>query len=520
MAKFAAMKKFLQKYTVWFTLLFIAVCSAILDYYLPAMGDDLGFWRTLGLENYTCPDKSTILFIGRHILACNGRIFDYMGPVVINLLPRAGAAAVMGAMMGLYFYSLVLSLKVPKQGGHLAFTLGILAVAVVAMPWWDSMWLRVCQFNYAWATTFCLLFIYLFFRQEGSTRGNATASASVENQGPTAAGHPSGWMLCLLFILGVCAGGTHEQTGVAMSGAFILWGLWRKQYKRLSHKQITMSAGLFFGTLLPLVTPAFWRRLGSETISDDPIHLIETTFPIFVVLVIILVCLTISYRGRQYLRRAIDNENAILIMAATAAAAIGMWSGVPGRTGWFVESASLVVLGRMALAANFTTNKVVATPAGCLAILFIVVHYTMTIPSQLRAFDEYMQVKELYAASSDGVIYYDYTPRYDFPFMTLNRVKGVPDADDGWLRQMIAEAYGSKEQPLVVVPTAFRGHLPLTVDSLTIGNTTAYRNYPPAVEIMRDSVPLQQWHGIQRVVEPLPEGWLATELVIDPGDYH
>lgn len=493
------MKKFLAPKVVVLTLLFIAVCSAVLDYYLPAMGDDLRFWHFLGLEDYHYPDRLTLKFIGGHVVGCNGRIFDYVGPIIINMLPRLVAAIVMGSMMGLYFYTVLLSAKIPRQSNYTAFTLLMLGATLAAMPWWDAMWLRVCQFNYTWATTAGLLFVYWFFRP------------NTESKKLT---------LILLFALGIAAGGLHEQVGVSLCGAFFIWLVLGKGYKQLSAIRKTMVIGLFIGVLFPLGSPAFWDRVGSDSIPDDTIHLIETTIPVFVALLLVILCCCVNAKGRNYLRRSLTDQYLILLLAATFASCIAVWSGIPGRTGWFVESAALVILARMAVKANITTNKVMGSAAGCLALLFIVSHYVFTIQGQRRAYDEYTAMRELYLASEDGIVYYDYTGRYDFPFMAFNRIKGVPDSDDRWNRFVLGEAYRKEDMPLRILPAKFAGQLPIEGDSLTIGTTTVYKSRPENVEMTADTLLLQPWQGGLRVVEQIPYGWVATELVLDPGDYH
>lgn len=480
------------------TLLLIAVCSAVLDYYLPAMGDDLRFWNFLGLENYHYPDLRTLKFIAGHIVGCNGRIFDYVGPVVINLLPQVVAAAVMGAMMGLYFYSVILTARIPQKSNYTAFTLLLLAATLAVMPWWDGMWLRVCQFNYVWATTAALLFVYWFFHSHAK---------------------PKPLSRVLLFLLAICAGGMHEQIGLSMFGALFLWGITGRHYRSLSMVQKIMGVGLAVGLLFPLSSPALWMRVEADSIPDDTMHLIQTTIPVYLIVLFILLCCSISKKGRRYLKRVFTAPFTILMPAATFAAVIAILSGIPGRTGWFVESASLAILARMVIKADFRTNKVMASAAGGLAILFITAHYIFAIQGQQIAYKEYNEVKESYLKSPDGTVYYDFTGRYSFPPLTLNRVKGVPDADDRWNRTVLSEVY-RPDKPLIIIPKGFSERLPLEGDSLTIGTSTVYRHKPVDITLCRDSLPVQYRFGKMRVIEEFPHGWLATELTLDPGDYH
>lgn len=486
-----------------FTLLLIAVCSAALDYYLPQMGDDLKFWTLLGLDSYTFPDITTLKFIVTHILGVNGRIFDYIGPVVINLLPRIPAAILMGGMTGLYFYSMRLMISTPEEGRYTSFLLAYFAIILAVMPWWDSLWLRVCQFNYSWATTFCLLFIYLFFASEKFIGNN-----------------PKGLSSVLLFMLGIFAGGSHEQTGVAMCFAFMLWALRKMHSHDFSKREKIMGAGLITGTLMPLITPAFWHRVGSGTLRDDTIHLAATTLPVYIGLLVLLAGMTLTKKGRKYLFHFFYSENTILIISASVAAAIALFSGIPGRTGWYTESASLIIIARMIVGRHIQTNRYIACVFGTIAFLFIGMHYLSSIRAQRNAYMEFENVKSLYQTSTDGIVYYDCIRRYDYPALTLYRIKGAPDADDWWLNHVMTESYGDDRYPLVILPTSFRDMMPLTTDSLTIGNTTIYRQMPTDTIMSRDGLTFQNRETRQRIVIQLPQGWVATEFDVDPGDYH
>lgn len=493
------MKRFIGNRIVMLTLLFITICAATLDYYLPAMGDDLSFWNFLGLDSYKYPSIKTLKFIAAHILGCNARIFDYMGPAVINLLPRFVAAIVMGGMMGLFFYTMLLSLKLPKNQNYISFTLFFIATTIAVMPWWDCMWLRVCQFNYNWATTFCLLFVYYFFGQRKQF---------------------GKFGLFLLFVLGVCSGGSHEQMGLSMCGAFFCSMVFNKRYKILDKFQKVMLSGLLFGALLPFTSPFLWTRIGFETTPYDILRLILNTLPVYIILLLTTMCLSVGKKGRVLLKKSLDSHYMTLFLAASFAAAIAIWSNIPGRTGWFTESCALILLGRFVIISGAHTNKAVGTLAEIAALLFIIAHYSFSIQAKRTAYKQYKEVIELYIASDDGVVYYDYTGRYDFPTITLNNIKGVPDADDSNNRNVIKNVYGKENKTLIIIPSDFASKLPLAGDSLTINGTTVYRNLPADIYFSGDSLMLQHRDSGERIIEKMPGSWLATKLVLDPGDIH
>ena len=260
------MKRHTRNSTVAIALLVIAAGSGLLDYFTPMTGDDLMFWNALGLHDYTAPDRSTVSFILAHIFGCNGRLFDYMGPIITNLPPRWLSSVLMGAMAGVFFFSVLFAARVPSRR-HTAFSLALLAVTLAVMPWWDSMYLRVCQFNYPWAAAFCLLFIGFFFRDASAPQGRLR--------------------LWALLFLGICAGASHEQAGVALCAAFLWWCFVGKRYRRLSLRRKYMLAGLLAGSLLSAGAPSIWARASAAAPGQSFGLLVATTLPVLMVFLLV-----------------------------------------------------------------------------------------------------------------------------------------------------------------------------------------------------------------------------------------
>lgn len=71
---------------------------------------------------------------------------------------------------------------------------------------------------------------------------------------------------------------------------------------------------------------------------------------------------------------------------------------------------------------------------------------------------ELREVIEKYKASPDGIVFADYTRDDEVPAFLLNKVRGVPDADDAWILRSIAWYYGDADsRPLKILPTGVRG---------------------------------------------------------------
>ncbi len=497
------MKIYCLNRIVLIVLLLLAIGSGLIDYFTPMTGDDLMFWNTLGLCDYTVPNRRTISFVLGHFFGCNGRLFDYMGPIITNLFPRWLSSAIMGAMSGLFFFSILYAARMPGRR-HTALSLAVFAVTLAVMPWWDCT-LRVCHFNYTWAAAFCLLFIGLFFRDTLSKPG---------------------WMkICGLLLLGIFAGASHEQAGVSMCAAFGLWCLIWKRYRSLSLHRRYLLYGLAAGTVLAVSSPNLWVRAAQNAPGYTPGPLIMTTLPILVVLLVMVAAMLFMPSGRRYVRRKITGEWGVLLACGVVSGIIAVACETPGRTGVLAESCSIVVLVMMILDLRLMVSRSVAAAVSCLALTWIVCHYAVTIAEQRKLGQEYGAMLEAYKASPDGIVYLDFTDRYDVSPLTLYRVKGVPDADDSWPLHSVSVAYGVPEKKPVVLPFFFKGRLETMTDSVTDGHTTVYSVKPAGCVVTEDDVHLQYYPGpapraiVHTRMANGREIWVASPRVRDPGDY-
>lgn len=477
------MKARKENFAIWVLLAIMAVGSGFMDYFLPAFGDDLSFWTILGLDDYNVPDRRSISFIIAHIEGCNGRLFDYMGPVVVDFLPRLIQAILMGAMAGLYFFSMLLSSK-QKKG---CFPALFLAITLAVMPWWDMMLLRVCQFNYLWGTTFCLLFFRFFFHGK-EQYGKLTQAG--------------------LFMLSIFAGSAHEQTGVAMCAAMFGYALLKKRYQQFSKPQLWMMLGLLFGTFLTISSPAIWQRFAQESFHFPILKLILTTLPVYILLLSIILVLNKRLKFKA--------EDWTMFLAASLAAIIAVMSGIPGRTGWFTESISLILLSRILLEYKVNIRKSISATIYGICLCFICSHYTAAAIYQVRAYADHEEMRKQFIASENGVVYLDYLHRNDQPLLSLYRVRGVYPPYDKWSATVLSRAYSNGNKQLLVLPAAFKNKE--IKDSLTIGNVTIYRNESPNTFITQDSTLIQQWNGHKRIVLKGPDFEAAIPFEIEPGD--
>lgn len=479
----------------------IGIGSGLLDYFTPAMGDDLAKWNALGLGSYTHPDRSTISFLAAQYFDCNGRIFDGLGPALTYLLPRDIAAALMGTMTAVYFAFLAAAAGLWHRK-RVAAADAIILIALLTLPWWDYMSLRVCQFNYLWSTAFALATVYFYFRTD--IRNNFCN-------------------LSALLICGGLAAASHEQTGIALSAVFLPLSFSLLLNRSLAKTRASIAIGVALGTIFSISSPALWNRNAEFVRDADTGELLIGTLPFTLLLLIIIIGMSLTRTGRTKLRQLAATSWSAYVAIAVISGLIAVYSTTPGRTGWLPESMAMVALAIMLLDFRRRLSSIWTSVLCISALSLITAHYVVAIKWQYRVGREYNEVIEMYRTSTDGIVYLDATRDTDVPKIALGRVKAVPDADDLYLLEVIRSSY-KQNHPLTILPEAFKGQLNSFSDSLTITGYTLYRQAPMTVWFTNPAGNRLSLTADSRVLSLIkaPDGsdiYLASPLIIDPGDH-
>ncbi|MDE6535842.1 MAG: hypothetical protein K2K82_07535 [Muribaculaceae bacterium] len=456
-------------------ILLIAIATGVLDYFTPMMGDDMSKWLYMGGDSESFPDRRVISFLGAQYFGCNGRVFDALGPVITNLLPRCLTSMLMGLMTGFFFLCLCLAGGV-MRARRAALACGVIVVSLLVLPWWDSMFMRVCHFNYVWASAFVLLFIYKWFREDTNKY--------------------------LLFILGALAGCFHEQNGFSLVVVFGLYILLTRGYKRYLFPYV----GLCLGALVTVATPAIWSRNADFLVDGSRLEMLWTTFPVLLFLVFLTV--VILLKGGRLSAIVRSGKYIVLLSVAVVSSFVALYSTIPGRTGWLAESCSLAALGLLCTSSNFKITRAWAVASVSLCFLIVATHFAVSIYWQKKMYGEYQQAVELYTESDNGVVHMDYTSRLEVSPLTLYRVKGLTDGDDTHLLRVFQRHYGP-EKPLILIDSEFEVAEAMPADARGLTNCIS------------DTI-MVVGNGPVRVVTPFFEGegtrYLIQPLIVDPGD--
>lgn len=450
---------------VWLLLLFVAVASAVIDFFVPLMGDDLHL--NIILNEKESPLRCVLSFCYGHYMLCNGRLFDSLGPVMANYMPALLMSALMGAMTASYFAAMLALARLLRPGRAAAAILFV-ALMLTILPWWDSMWLRVVQFNYLWSALFALLFVLCWRR--------------------------SGWLPALL---GFVAAASHELSALTLCAGFFLWLLCGRRYESLSGSQKRSLVGLTAGTIFALASPGLYLRFTYDNAISERFpfgSILLSSLPVSLLLAVVLLGFAFSARGRARLSCLFAGSWSLWFFIALIGSIGTLLVGVPGRTGWLAQTFAAVALVR--LLPPLRVSRIVAAAAA----LWVVIHLSVVIREQIRACSEVNSALEQFANSDSAVISLSPTPRFGFSPLALGRVKGVPDADDGWLRFVFSKRYRNENVPFVVLGPDCR----------------AIHSLPPgALHIHFDSYLL----GDSVInATAIPSLYVISLLIIDPGD--
>ena len=128
------------------------------------------------------------------------------------------------------------------------------------------------------------------------------------------------------------------------------------------------------------------------------------------------------------------------------------------------------------------------------------------------------QFEKEYTESSDGIVFLDAIRDTDIPtVLTLNRMRGLPDPDDSYLRWCYALYYRKDMKFPVIIPKEAKG---MTNDTILSNGDIVLTKFPKNVRLTNDEpqVTLTQINGMDYVIQPFDDMFHLSPRIIDPGD--
>lgn len=397
----------------------IVIGSFFLFLWSPYQGDDLGYRSVLeGANPFTQWGGTYFNWLSFHWHYGNGRMADKLMPVLF-LLPKWIVALICASFTGLMYFLSIKSASIKSVGWGMV----VIGLIYFALPWWDSFFLFACQTNYVWTSALILAAYYFAF-----SRGDFP------------------WWLGAAACLVGCM--MHEGATIPFLIGVISYFLLNLRAPSL--KQWLAIFCVILGTLFVLSPGARMRIENVGTGDDSLFWLLIKSVPIAILLSLYLIVCLISPKWRKVFLKLMKSPVLILAAASFAGIFICAYSGIVGRSGWFAELWAIIVFA-------WIFRETALKWADALAVgIFdcILLSVVLCVAWQCEARREYSNFLERYLLADDGIVYMEFTKDSRQPtLITHNRVRGIPDTDDWYLKERMSHFYRRDSILPKVLPT-------------------------------------------------------------------
>ena len=453
--------------TLWVLLIVVALAAtwSVMYIFTLPMGDDLVYTSILrsddGVGTGIYPLWKFPSYWVRHWVYTNGRSANMFASFTMGVMPHWLVSVMCGLAVGaMYLLVLYFCRLFPSRGKGLAATV-LIAIVAFLFPWWDSFSLIDVNYNYVWATAMPLAVVAMLQNDRKGWIRKVGLTATWTDKLRTLA----------VALFCVLAGMCHEASGVALC-AGMLWVAymrgdisaagWREMSRVRRWMLISFVAGVAIVTLSPGI---IMRAMAEKTPDDVWWVLVLKSAPVTLVFLLVMICALFSSRKREKLRDMLMIDWAMWAVAAVAGLIFVAIGGIVGRSGWFSQTFALIALWQwwepdVRRHVNRFTGTVLALPLGALVV------------AQMVDVDRYSyigwkadsEVRALYAASPDGVVFYDMPDDTELPVWVFSRVRYLRPEDH--YNNYGLRKYYKKESPLTLLPAAARW--------------TDWRNFDPA----------------------------------------
>lgn len=410
------------------TVALIALVNVFIFFFTPMTGDDWAYYSAF------CGDHRMIdswwrypLWAAGHWLSTNGRLGNLLYPPVFAL-PRIVYCLICAGMLALmYRQSLRANVTGVKQS--LLMSMVFTSCLFFALPWWDSMTIFDCQANYIWTSGLVMLAF------------NILTSDNIHHSRLSTAGYAA---------VSLMAGASHEAASMPLCVGLATYYLLRRKWP--PHPVRVPLIAFCAGTVFVTLSPGIIMRAGAAITPDDtPVVLALKSVPAVILMAAVIAVMLCGQRSRRVLRDLSSTPVVVLAVASLVSAVIAVSSGVVGRSGWFAEIYSFIVL--FAIMSRFITarNRACDAVAVLIAVL-MVAQASLTLLWQIDLGREHDRFEQLYTDTGSDVIYMDVTPDDSVPVWLIGRFRGVPDPDDVYQLKTFVAAHRPGAPMPVIIP--------------------------------------------------------------------
>ncbi len=410
-------------------ILLIGISYAIMGFFMPPLGDDLGFYHTFTAQNdcwYALPRS-----MYRHWIWNNARIADMITPIGLNIMPLWLRAISNGIITAILLYII---LRFSIKNIKVNYLQALMIISIIAFTFrWDAIWMEFCAtYNYVWSATLSLTALYFITYHKSNPKAWY-------------------WWLCIPFCF--VAAGMHEACGFPLAAGCIVYLIVYGHFHKENLPGKLMGVAFISGGIFTLTSPASYSRVGSMLQPESPIEMLLFSAGYVIILTFIIIFL--AFCKKVTLKSLLHSPWTIFVCASYLSTGFMLLSQYGGRTGWFAQTFALIAIFQIITKFNIHIPKYIAVTVTAILCLGIISHYYLVTYWQIRLGNETRKAISLYQQSADGIIFMDYTNEPDLPWYLLRKTHGVPDDDDSYYRYRMSKHYG-KGFPLIILPEAAR----------------------------------------------------------------
>ncbi|MDE5850651.1 MAG: hypothetical protein K2H38_10950 [Muribaculaceae bacterium] len=409
-------------------ILLIGIAYALMGFWIPPVGDDLGFIDSFQSQNdcwYAFPR-----YMYRAWLWNNARMADMLNPIGYIFMPQWLKAVSNGVVVMLMFY---MTLRLASQLNQKSPFIPVLLISILTFAMrWDGIWMEYNTFyNYVWSSTFAMLALcFLFSRYSSSDK----------------------WYCWLMLPFCFIASAMHEAIGLPMAASLVIMLIITPFYRNAAALRRLVLIAMISGGLFTLTSPGNFKRIGSMLQPEPSIQIIFGSAA-FVVILLLLSAYLFVYR-KSLFYTLLRSPWIVYVGIALFSSAFMLMSGFGGRTGWFAQLFAVIAVFQVITKSGFTVGKNFGWICSVILSCMIIFHMVMLAVWQRKLSEETREVIAEYRNSTDGIVFFDYTKDSQLPWYLLRKNHGVPDDDDSYYRYRMRRHYGEGRQ-LVILPTSF-----------------------------------------------------------------
>lgn len=410
-------------------ILLIGIAYAIMGFWIPPLGDDLGF-----IDSYKSQDDCWYAFpryMYRAWLWNNARMADMLNPIGYIFMPHWLKSVSNGVVVMLMFYmTLCLTSKLNRKSPFIPVL--IIFILTFAMRW-DGIWMEYNTFyNYIWSSTFAMLALCFLFSKYSLSKK---------------------WYCWLMLPFCFIASAMHEAIGLPLAASLVIMIIITPFYKNAGLIRRLLLVAMISGGLFTLTSPGNFKRIGSMLQPEPPIQIIFGS-AIFVVILLLLSLYLFVYK-KSLFYSLLRSQWIVYVGVALFSSVFMLLSGFGGRTGWFAQLFAIIAVFYVITNLDFTVDKNIGWICSAILSCLIIFHIVMLAVWQRKLSEETREVISKYKKSTDGIVFFDYTKDFEIPWYLLRKTHGFPDDDDSYYRYRMRRHYGDGKQ-MVVLPTAFK----------------------------------------------------------------